>query len=279
MMVGVVTLGQLENGLASLFGEPDDRAKHQRFSPVDFVEQPWRLEPRQLGRGRVIEVEGRVRVSLEKGRGHVDVDLALDRPPHHGRLVLAGREDRDLARVEDGGDAHGNGFARHVIFAEEIGGGVGTRDRVEVHEASTTVGARPRFVEPDVSGLADAENLKIDSARFANLGFIPIGGSVNVVPGYVAGWDVDVLRVDVDLREEVLPHEPMVGVNARLRHRVVLVEVERHHVGEAQVLVSMHPDQFAIHPDRRRSGGESEHRPLAGGIALVDEGRDSCRDQ
>ena len=77
----------------------------------------------------------------------------------------------------------------------------------------------------------------------------------------LARRDVDVRRIDVDVREEILPHEAMVGVDALLRHRVVLVEIERHDVGEAQPFVAMHADQLAIDPDRRRAGGEAEDCP------------------
>ena len=44
---------------------------------------------------------------------------------------------------------------------------------------------------------------------------------------------MDVFWRDVELIEEVFPHEAMVGVNAGRIHRVVFVEVERDHVGEA----------------------------------------------
>ena len=71
----------------------------------------------------------------------------------------------------------------------------------------------------------------------------------------------------------------MVGVNALLRHRVVLVEVERHDVCEAQPLVAVHANELAIDADRRRSGREAEHRPLAGRGAFADQRRDSIGDE
>ena len=62
-------------------------------------------------------------------------------------------------------------------------------------------------------------------------------------------------------------------------HRVVLVEIERHDVREAQPLLAMHPDQLAVDADRRRAGGEAEHRPLAGGVASPDQRRDAVGDE
>ena len=43
-------------------------------------------------------------------------------------------------------------------------------------------------------------------------------------------------------------------------HRVVLVEVERDDVGEAEPLLAVQPDQLAVDADRRGAGGEAEHR-------------------
>src|SRR6185312_3545030 len=120
-----------------------------------------------------IEVERRVRVRLEEGRRHLDVDVALDGAANDARLVLAGSDDRDLARVENGGDAHRYRLARHELFAEEVGCRVLARHGVERHEACATLGARSRLVEADVARLADAENLKIDSAGALDVALVP----------------------------------------------------------------------------------------------------------
>ena len=66
--------------------------------------------------------------------------------------------------------------------------------------------------------------------------FVAARSVVDLGARQVARRDVDVLRLDVDVREEILPHEAVVGVDALLRHRVVLVEIERHDVREAQAL-------------------------------------------
>src|SRR4051812_20382857 len=71
----------------------------------------------------------------------------------------------------------------------------------------------------------------------------------------------------------------MVGVNALLRHRVVLVEIERDDVREAQALFAMHANELSIHTDRRRPGREAEHGRLARRVALVDERRNARCDE
>ena len=70
----------------------------------------------------------------------------------------------------------------------------------------------------------------------------------------------------------------MVGVDAPRIHRVVLVEIEGDDVGEVQSLLAVHPDELAIHPDGRRTGGEAEHRTLPGGALRGDHLRDPSGD-
>ena len=121
----------------------------------------------------------------------------------------------------------------------------------------------PGLVEADVSRLADAENLEVDAAGALDRHLVALRRLGDLRARDVAGRDVHVLGLDVDVREQILPHEAMVGVDAVLRHRVVLVEIERHDVGEAQSLLAVHPNQLAVHADRRRARREAEHRALA----------------
>ena len=62
-------------------------------------------------------------------------------------------------------------------------------------------------------------------------------------------------------------------------HRVVLVQVERDDLGEAQPFLAMHPDQLAVDPDRRGAGGEPEHGPAAGSTPGADQLGDPARDK
>lgn len=71
--------------------------------------------------------------------------------------------------------------------------------------------------------------------------------------GRIAIQDVHILRHDVDVLEEVVPHEIVVrfGVVARQAH--VLVHVERFHVAERDAALLVEFDQLAIHAQRRAS--------------------------
>ena len=182
-----------------------------------------------------------------------------------------------LSRIEDRGDAHRDGFAGNVVLAEEVGGGVLPGHQVESDQPRATVEPRTRLVESDVSRSADAEDLEIDAAdelyRFLVAVALVLGDPARKVP---AG-DVDIFRSDVELREEVLPHEPMVGVKASRVHREVFVEIEGDHVGEGEPFLPVHPDQLPVGADRRGARGKPEHRPSAGGKILANDLRDPAR--
>lgn len=85
--------------------------------------------------------------------------------------------------------------------------------------------------------------------------------------------------VDIDLPEEMLPHEAVIRMDARGIHRKVLVEVEGHDVVERQAVLTMPTDEFSIHADRRRAGREPEHCLAAFLPLRLDQCLDPVRDR
>ena len=159
-------------------------------------EQPGRGLAGERRRRRAIEVERGVRVALQEGRGDLVVHLALDGAAHDRGLVLAGGEDEDLARLEDGGDAHGERLAGDVLLAEEVGRGVLPGHQVEGDQPGAALGARAGLVEADVPGPADAEQLEVDAAGGADRLFVAAHLGLHVVARDVAAGDVHVLRAE-----------------------------------------------------------------------------------
>ena len=229
----------LRIAFSGLVREPDDRADHQLAASTRTAPSSQGVAiAGEVGGRRAIDVERGVRVALQERRRDLVVDLALDRPADDRGLVLAGGEDHDLARLEDRGDAHRDRFARHVLLAEEVGGGVLARDRVEGDQPGPALGAGAGLVEADVPRPADAEDLEVDAAGGADrLLVAPALRPPTSSRGTIAARDVDVARGDVELGEQILPHEPVVGVDALRVHRVVLVEIERDDVREAEPLL------------------------------------------
>ena len=278
-MLGVVVLGELEDRLPGLVGEPHDGAHGQLGRPLDAAEQPGRRLAGQ-GRGRgAVDVERRVRVALQERRRHLVVHLALDGAPHDRRLVLAGGEDQDLARLEDRGHPHRQRLARHVLLAEEVGRGILPGHQVQGDQPGAALGAGARLVEADVARPTDPQQLQIDAAGGADLGLVAPQLGVHLVAGEVPARDADLLPRDVELGEQILPHEPVVGVQAPRVHGVVLVEVERRDPREAEPVMPMQADQLAVDADRGGAGGQPEHRAAAGGGLGAHDLRDPARHQ
>jgi hypothetical protein len=167
---------------------------------------------------------------------------------------------------------------RDVLLAEEIGRRVAARDGVEGDEPGAALDARPRLVEADVPRLPDAEELEVDPAGRADGGLVALGRRRDLLarPGPVG--DVGVGGRDVDVVEEVLLHEAPVAVEARRRHRVVLVEVEGHDAREAEALLAVEPDELAVDADRGGAGGEPQDGASPGGAAFADDRGDAAAD-
>ena len=127
--------------------------------------------------------------------------------------------------------------------------------------------------------LADAQELEVDAARLLNRGLVRVAEGRDLVARERAVGNVDVSRADVHVGEQILPHEPVVGVNARGLDLVVLIEVEGHHLREGESLTAVHVDQLAIHADGSGAGGEPQHRPATGCRSLTDDRGDSGGDR
>ena len=149
-------------------------------------------------------------MALQERRGDLEVDLSFDGAAHDRRLVLAGREDRDLPCVEDRGDAHRDRLLRYVLLAEEVSRRIPPRHAHRGDETRPAVRAGAGLVEADVARLADAEELEVDPARVLDLAFVLLAVRLHLILRDVAPRDVDVLALDVHVVEQVLPHEAVV---------------------------------------------------------------------
>ena len=266
-----VALVEAEDGLAGLAREPDDGALGGLVVPLHAAHEPRRLLAREIAGGGAVHVERRVLVELEVGRRDLRVGLLLDGLPHDGRLVLARRHEDDLASVEDRPDAHRDGLAGDVLLLEEVRGGVLARDLVEHDEPRAVLWRGARLVEADVAAAADAEQEEVEPARALDGALVLGGVALDGLWREVAARDVDLRLRDVDVVEEVLPHEPVVALEILRRHRHVLVDVEGDDVGEVEPFLAVHPDELLIHADGRRAGGEPQHGGVASGGLGLDE--------
>ncbi len=179
--------------------------------------------------------------------------------------MLAGGDQRDLPRLEDGGDPHRDRFPRHVVLAEEVRRCILPGHRVERHQAGPLVGRRAWLVEADVPALPDPEHLEVDPAGLGDGPLVREAVLGECLARHAAVGDMDLLGPDVDVREQVLPHVAPVAVGAVRRHRVVLVEVEGHHAREIHLARLVAADQLPVDAERRAPRREAEHATSFGG--------------
>lgn len=176
----------------------------------------------QFQGGVLVHHDHGVGVKLQAGqRPHV-VDALLDAALQGGGLAGAEDDDDDLARLEHGLDADGEGHAGHLgdVVAEEarVGedGVVGER-----LDARPRRQAGPGLIEGDVAVLADAAEEQVDAA--GRLDLLLVLHALGLEVRRVAVQDVHVVRPDVDVREEVLPHERVVAFRVVPRDADVLI--------------------------------------------------------
>ena len=260
----VVLVGQLQDGFLQRLGKPEHGSFGSGLIPVmpeifDRAEQPWRLEASEFGGRRGIEHEPRVRVVLKVRGRNVRVDLALDGSTHNGRLVLAEGQQDDAVGAHDCADTHGDRGSRDIPLTEKVAGRVHARDLVERDEPRAALQTRARFVESDVTCSTDAQNLEVDPACGLDLLLIGAAVRTHALPVDRAIGNVHLLARDVHVVEQVFIHETHITLEVVRSHGVILVQIERDHIGEAQPFLTVEPDQLVIHGLGRRAGCQAEN--------------------
>ncbi len=264
----VFAVAEFEDGFVFGEGEPEDGAAGFGGGPGGAADEPGQANAGEGGGGGAVEEAAGVGVALEEAGGDGFGFGAFDGAGGDVGFVATPGHDDEAAGLEDGADAHGDGEAGDVCFAEEVGGGVKAGDAVEGDEASDGIAGAAGFVEADVAGAADAEDLEIDAAGVADGVFV--GGAVveDFVEGDGAVGEVDVVGLEVDVGEELLLHEAEVAFAVVAVEAVVFVEVESDDVGEAEVFFAVEADEFAVKGNGGGAGGEAEDGGAAVGAAF-----------
>ena len=159
---------------------------------------------------------------------------------------LLGREHRAHADRQRrlGHEVHVAAEEARVHLDRVLRQGLDARARVERREG---------FVEGDVPVFADAAHEQVDAAGLDDARLV-VGALLDQILG-VAVEDIDVLGQDVDVFEEVVPHERVVALGVLLRKSDVLVHVERDDVPERHVAGLVAADELLVGLQRRRAGG------------------------
>lgn len=153
------------------------------------------------------------------------VDALLDASLQSKRLSLAENNDDDLAGLENSLDTNGQGHARNLVDVIAEKSRVGENGVVcQGLDPGSTGQARPGLVESDVAVLANAGKEEVDTAD--GLDGIFVGDALGLEVLGIAVQDVHVGGVDIDVGEEILPHEGVVGFGVVAGNAHVLIHVE-----------------------------------------------------
>ncbi|OPZ89433.1 MAG: hypothetical protein BWY73_01509 [candidate division TA06 bacterium ADurb.Bin417] len=197
-------------------------------------------------------------MELEDGGGHLAGDTVFDGLVDGVGLVGAVGQQDDFPGVHDRSHTHGDGVKRHLAGVGEEAGVVLDGLLGEGLDMGARGQGRTGLVEADMAVAADAQYLEVDAAGLDDplLVLAAVCGGPAVRGAAVR--KVDVLLSDVDVAEEVLPHEVVVTLGVFGRQAEVLVEVEGRHPRKIQALFPVQADEFLVKAERGAAGGQAE---------------------
>ena len=195
-------------------------------------------------------------VHLQRAEGAHVRDTAFDSLLQSACLAVTIDDNHHLAGIHHSADAHGERSLGHLVQVAVkktavgddgvLGEGLLPRARGE---------RRTRLVERNVSIGAHATHEQIDAPSCLDASLI-IGALLNQV-GRVAIEDIDVLRLDINVGEEVVPHERVVTLGVFLRQVAILVHIEGDDILERDLAGLVHCDEFTVHTQRGAARGAS----------------------
>ena len=113
------------------------------------------------------------------------------------------------------------------------------------------------LIEADVAIVADSQQLQVNAARLPDGSIVGAGGSLRV--GGVSIRDVDVFRRHVDMAEQLLPHEEMVGAGMLRRKALVFIQIEADGPGKIKITRLVHGNQVLVGAHGRGAGGKAKN--------------------
>jgi hypothetical protein len=223
----------------------------------------------EIARGSFVDHDRATGMKLEGAGGDHAGDRTLDRFGDDFGFAGAGRQHDAAAAIEDCADTHGDGPARNRGFTSERFGILFAGGGCEGFDARARAQGGKRFVEADVSGLADAQELEVDAAGFLNEGFVSAAFGFEVVGDAI--WQMCFFNIDVHAAKQVLAHVFMVGMRIGRSEADVFIEVEGHAFRKIKFLVRVQPRQLAIDALHRFAGSQTEHEPRVRSEVMGDD--------
>ena len=195
---------------------------------------------------RFIADDDTVLVHLEHGDGPHMADRLFDGVLEGTGFVVTINHDKHLFGVHDGSYTYGQRGLRHfvdIIVEETAVGDDGVGRQLFLTGAAGE--RRTRFVERDMSVRTDTAEEQVDTADITDL--LLITRTLGYEVRSVTVQDIDILLADVDMREEVIPHEAVITLGVLFRQVDILVHVKGYHVAERHFARFVEFDELAVH--------------------------------
>ena len=215
----------------------------------------------ELTTSSIVSNDDSMGVQLKAADGPHMVDTFLNTVLQGTGLVVAIHHDHHLLGIHDGSYTNGQSglgdFVDVVVKKTTVGDdGIGGEGLLTGAARQTGAG----LIEGDMSVGAYATHEEVDASCCLN-GFLVVLALCLQVLG-IAIEDMDVLFLNVDVVEEVVPHEAMIAFGVLFGEVHVLVHVERDHVLERYLAGLVHGNQFSVHSQRGTAGWATEFKGL-----------------
>ena len=209
-------------------------------------------------------------MGLQHADGPHVVDALLDGVLQGTGLAVAVADYHHFLSGHDGADTDGEGLLGHLVDVVVEEAAVGN-DGVGGEGLDTGLAGERRagLVEGDVAVGTDATHEEVDTAGGFNHALV--AGTLGHKVGGIAVEDMDILGIDIDVVEEVVPHEGVVALGMVLGKADILVHVEGDDVLEGYLTLFVQADKFLVHAEWRRACGATQHEGVGGGgVLLID---------
>ena len=176
-------------------------------------------------------------------------------------LIMAIDHDHDLFGVHDGTDTHGQcglGNEIDIIIEETAIGNHGIGGEGLLAGAALEAGAW--LIESDMAIGTNAAHEEVD-ATCCLYGFLVVLALGLQVLG-IAIEDMDILFLNVDVAEEIVPHEGVVTFGMIFGEVHVLVHIERDDALEGHLAGLVQGNQFTVHAEGGTACGAAEFEGL-----------------
>lgn len=224
----------------------------------------------EFGTGLFVASNNAVGMHLDHAGGPHVADAVLDHVVQCTGFLGSVHENQNLSGVHHGADSYGEGLLGNLGFVVVEEAAVGL-DGVGGEGLHTGAGSKAAsgLVEGDMAVRTYATHKEIDSACLGDHLLVMVALGLQV--GGVAVEDMDVLFLDVDVVEEVIPHEAVVALGMIDGKAYIFVHIEGHYIlkREDSFLIELY--QVLVEAERGAAGGTSQNkRMICCGIEIED---------